>query len=450
MHLLAQLRRLERKYRDELVVVGVHSAKFNAEKATEAIHQAIRRYGVEHPVVNDRDFVVWQSYAIRAWPTLMFISPEGRVLGKYEGEAPFDALDRLVGEMVREFDGRGVLDRRPLDFLRREPLPAAGLAFPGKLLADAASSRLYLSDTGHHRVVEADLAGTVLRVFGVGEAGLRDGAAVEARFHAPQGLALGDGRLYVADAENHALRAIDLAEGRVTTLAGTGEQAMARLRGGPGREVPLSSPYDLALAGSTLYVAMAGLHQLWAFSLVDGTIRPYAGTGREGIADGPRASADFAQPFGITTDGERLWVADSETSAVRQVDLRDGQVTTLVGLGLFVFGDEDGVGDSARLQHVEGIAWHQGALYLADTYNNKIKRLDPASRRVTTLAGQPEPGCQDGPGEQAHFDEPGDVSAADGRLYVADTNNHAVRLIDLAGGTVSTLALRGLDELRGD
>src|SRR5438874_88700 len=167
--MLPQLRKLERKYADELVVIGVHSAKFNAEKSSEAIHHALRRYGVEHPVINDREFEVWQSYAVRAWPTLMFLTPDGRVLGKHEGEAPYDALDRFVGDLVRRFDARGLIERRPLDFLRREPLPEAGLAFPGKLLADEASQRLYVSDSGHHRVVECTLDGTVLRVFGGGE-----------------------------------------------------------------------------------------------------------------------------------------------------------------------------------------------------------------------------------------------------------------------------------------
>jgi len=443
--MLPQLRKLERTFERELVVVGVHSAKFNAEKSSEAIAHALRRYGVGHPVVNDRDFAVWQSYAVRAWPTFMFLTPDGRVLGKHEGEAPYSALERFVGDLVRQFDAQGLMDRRPLDFLRREPPPERGLAFPGKLLADAASQRLYVSDTGHHRVVESTLDGTVLRVFGSGAAGLRDGAAGEAELRGPRGLALGGGRLFVADADNHALRAIDLESGVVRTLAGTGEQGLRRVTGGPGLEVALSSPFDLALVGDALYVAMAGFHQLWTLDLETGMLQVFAGTGREEITDGSLTTADFAQPLGLATDGRRLWAADSETSAVRQVDLATGAVTTLVGLGLFVFGDEDGVGDEARLQHVEGLAHADGTLYLADTYNHKLKRLDPATRAVTTVAGQAEPGYQDGGPALARFDEPSGLSVADGQLYVADLNNHAARLVDLERGEVRTLELRGLD-----
>lgn len=440
------MRRLERKWHRELVVVGVHSPKFIAEQDTESVRQAILRLNVGHPVVNDRDFQVWRAYAVRAWPTLMFIDPRGRVIGRHEGEAPFEALDRVIGEMVESFATAGILDREPLDLTRQEPLPATPLVFPGKVLADEARGRLFISDTGHHRVVEAALDGEVQRVIGSGQPGLGDGAAETAAFNEPQGLALAGDTLYVADTENHALRAVDLTTGRVRTIAGTGEQLMGPATGGPAREVALSSPWDLTVLDGTLYVAMAGRHQLWAMPLGGSEIWPHTGTGREALEDGPREDAAMNQPSGLTTDGRRLYVADSEASAIRVVEPGPGgEIRTIVGEGLFEFGDRDGVGPAAvRLQHPLGVLWHAGAVWIADTYNHKVKRLDPMTAGCRTVAGDGQPGHRDGPAAAARFSEPSGLALAGGRLLVADTNNHTVRVLDLATGEVSTLALRGL------
>jgi DNA-binding beta-propeller fold protein YncE len=447
VHILPQLRKLERKWERELVVVGVHSPKFVAERDSESVRQAIRRLEVGHPVVNDRDFRVWQAYAVRAWPTLMFIDPQGRVIGRHEGEFPLEPLDRVIADMVREFDGAGVLDRRPLALAADDRGAATPLRFPGKVLVDAAAGRLVVSDSGHHRLVVADLDGRVRLVVGGGAPGLRDGDAAGAAFHGPQGLALRGDLLYVADAENHALRAVDLATGRVTTVAGTGEQLMGERVGGPARQTRLSSPWALALLEGVLYVAMAGTHQIWALPLDGDAIAPHAGTGREALEDGPRPGASMNQPSGLTTDGRRLYVADSEASAIRVIDPGPrGEVRTIVGEGLFEFGDRDGVGpQQVRLQHPLGVAWHDGAVHVADTYNHKIKRLDPATGECRTVAGTGEPGHRDGPAGSAAFSEPGGLAAAGGRLYVADTNNHAIRILDPVAGQVTTLQLRGLE-----
>jgi sugar lactone lactonase YvrE len=448
---LPQLRRLERAWERELVVVGVHSPKFAAERETEALRQAVLRLAVDHPVVNDRDFRIWQAYAVRAWPTLMFIDPEGRVIGRHEGEFPYEPFDRLVRSMVEEFDALGLLDRRPLERAPARPADESPLCFPGKVAADA-SGRLAVSDTGHHRVVLADHDGTVVRVVGCGAPGLEDGPAERARFTRPQGLALAGGTLYVADTGNHALRRVDLATGRVTTVAGTGARLAGARAGGPPLGTALASPWDLAVVDGILYVAMAGTHQVWAMPLAGGDIKPHAGTGREALEDGPRLAASLNQPSGLATDGARLFVADSEASAVRVVELGpDGRVRTIVGEGLFEFGDRDGVGPHAvRLQHPLGVAWHDGLLYVADTYNHKVKRLDPATGECRTLLGTGEPGHRDGPAARARLHEPGGLAVAGGRLYIADTNNHAVRVADLARGVVETLAVRGLAPPRGD
>ena len=438
MHLFPQLRKLEAKYGDRLVVIGVHSPKFPAERETANLREAVLRYRIEHPVVNDRDFQVWHAYGGRAWPTLVFLDPEGRVIGKHEGELPFEAFDPLVAGMLREFEERGLLappgTRLPLAELRE---PATRLRFPGKVLA--APDALYISDSNHHQIVVARPDGTIEGALGSGEPGLEDGTGDTASFQQPQGLAIEGRTLYVADTENHAVRAIDLDTGRVRTLAGTGEQAHGPAAGGPGLRTRLSSPWDLALHASRLIIAMAGTHQLWELDLGSGDARPFAGTGREGLKDGSPADAWFAQPSGLAVSDGHLFVADSEVSAVRDVDLQRGTVSTVVGEGLFVFGDVDGEGDVVRLQHPLGITAHAGMLYVADSYNNKVKRLDPRTRAMTTWLGSGAAGSADGTGGAASFREPGGVCAGPQGLYIADTNSHRVALAEWPTGVVRTL-----------
>lgn len=444
MHVFPQLRKLEKKYANELVVIGVHSAKFPNEKEVENLRNAVRRYDLEHPVVNDADFQVWQQYACRAWPTLMFIDPEGKVIGKHEGEISYEPFDQLLGQMVAEFDTKGVLDRTPLRFhLDREP--TGPLSFPGKVLADPATDRLFISDSNHNRIIVTSLDGAVQQVIGSGSVGLNDGDLASASFNHPQGVALVGDVLYVADTENHAIRRVDLAAGTVETIAGTGNQGHMREGRGPGRTTELNSPWDLVAHNGTLYAAMAGTHQLWSMTLSDSRIGPYAGSGREALIDGPLAAAALAQPSGLTTDGTKLYFADSETSSIRSADLNPtGRVGTIVGLDLFVFGDMDGSEHNVRLQHPIGITYFEGTLYVADTYNHKIKRVLPATRSAFTLLGTGEPGDRDGRGDQAMFNEPSGLSMANGRIYIADTNNHRVRVADLSTNEVSTLELRGL------
>ena len=439
------MRKLERKYDDVLSVVGVHSPKFIGERDGEAVRQAILRLNVGHPVLNDSDFSVWQGYAVRAWPTLMFIDPAGKVIGKHEGELPLAAFDRLLGEMVAEFDAAGILERRALDLAADAAPPRTALSFPGKVIADEPSGRLFVSDSGHNRLVVADLDGAVRQVIGSGGEGRADGPAAEATFCQPQGLVLDGETLYVADTENHAVRAVDLRSGVVRTVAGTGEQLMGERVGGVTDRAALSSPWDLAISGDTLYVAMAGTHQLWAMPFGRGVIEPHTGNGAEALVDGALGDASMNQPSGLVAAGGRLYVADSEASAIRVVDLAAGEIRTIVGEGLFEFGDVDGVGAAAvRLQHPLGVAWVDGAIYVADTYNHKIKRLDPVTAECRTVLGDGVAGHRDGEGSEARFSEPSGVAVARGRLYVADTNNHAIRVADLATGRVVTLDLLGL------
>ena len=442
MHIFPQLRKLEEKYQEELVVVGVHSAKFTSEKDTANIEKAIRRLELEHPVVNDKDFRVWSQYSARAWPTLYVVDPEGNILGRHEGEITFDAFDRVIRDMITEFEVRGTLDRTPIPGLSVHKEEGGTLSFPSKIIADEKGSRLFVSDSNHNRVLSISLDGKILDVIGGGDVGLEDGDYADAKFHHPHGLTLSGDSLYVADTENHAIRRIDLRERRVETIAGTGEQARTFHDGGVG-SVALNSPWDLTCLDGMLYIAMAGFHQLWVMHLESGYVGPFAGSGREGIKDGSLRNAMLAQPTGIDTDGDTIYFADSETSAVRTATRGEsGKVNTLVGTGLFDFGDKDGVGDRALLQHVQGVCWHEGMLYITDTYNNKIKRIEPLTQAVVSFTGLGDTGFEDGPAREALFYEPEGLAIANGKMYIADTNNHAIRVATLSTGSVSTLELK--------
>lgn len=454
MHIFPQLRKLERKYASELVVVGVHSAKFPTEKETDSLIAAVRRCELEHPVINDAEFQVWQQYSCRAWPTLMFIDPRGNVIGKHEGELTFEQFDTLMSGMVAEFDELGIMQRAPLP-TTPPPGPQNDLSFPGKVLADEAGGRLFIADTNHNRIIVSSFDGDVRQVIGAGEEALIDGPLAQSAFNHPQGMAVDGDILYVADTENHAIRRIDLQAGQVETIAGTGEQGYDRTGGRPGRSTSLSSPWDVVLHNGVMYIAMAGIHQLWSLDLDTGIVGPYAGSGREAITDGPLATSALAQPSGITvgsdgSGGERLYFADSETSSIRNCDLdSNGSVRTLIGLGLFEFGDVDGDDFRVRMQHPIGITHHVsddggGVLYVADTYNHKIKRVLPKTRSAFTVAGTGKPGHVDGPFAQARFSEPSGLSIANGMMYIADTNNHAIRVADMETSEVATLELTGL------
>ncbi|MCA1613007.1 MAG: redoxin domain-containing protein [Acidobacteria bacterium] len=493
LHVIPDLKRLEAKYAKELVVIGVHSAKFDNEKDTENIRRIILRYEIEHPVVNDANFNIWNSYAVRAWPTQVLIDPAGYVVGQVVGEGNYETIDRAISELATAARKRGELSEQPLKLaLERAKVGDLPLAFPGKVLADEESGRLFIADSNHNRIVVARLDGAVTDVIGTGARGAAGGAFDKATFFRPQGLALDGDHLYVADTENHLIRRVDLKARTVETVAGTGQQGRGSGEEGRARarNAALNSPWDLHLVGRTLYVAMAGPHQIWQLDLERNRVSVFAGSGREARADGTRLASAFAQPSGLTSDGSTLYVADSESNIIRAVELAApgeakaddeeaaaasdenaerapvgvmpppdedetqpgptpaptpaprAEVTTLAGGDLFEFGDVDGSGDNVRLQHPLGVVYVRGALFIADTYNHKIKRLDTVSRAVKTFAGTGKPGQADG--DRPTFYEPGGLSHAAGKLYVADTNNHAVRAVDLATGQTSTLRLRGL------
>ncbi|HZI47906.1 MAG TPA: thioredoxin-like domain-containing protein, partial [Pyrinomonadaceae bacterium] len=443
MHIIPDLKRLEKKYPNELVVIGVHSAKFENEKDTENIRRIILRYEIEHPIVNDADFNIWRAYAVDAWPTRYLIDPAGYVIGRLSGEGGYEALDKAIGESIAEFRKRGELNEAPLKLvLEKAKVGDLPLAFPGKVIADEKTDRLFIADSDHNRIVITRLDGTLIDVIGNGAHGMASGPFAEATFFRPQGMVLDGDKLYVADTENHLIRQLDLKARTVETIAGTGVQSHEYGQTGPAMKIALNSPWDLQLVGRTLYIAMAGPHQIWQLDLDKKEISTYAGSGREARIDGARDEAAFAQPSALATDGKSLFVSDAEANIIRAIDLATGEVRTLVGGDLFDFGDSDGHGNEVRLQHPLGLTRWNNKLLIADTYNHKIKLLDPSTRTVTSFAGTGKPGQSDG--GTPSFYEPGGLTLVGDKLYVADTNNHAIRVIDLRTKSSQTLKIRGL------
>lgn len=412
LHVLDELRELEEAHRDEVVIIGVHSPKFVHEADPVALAAAVDRYEVRHPVLDDPDLVTWSAYTARAWPTLVVIDPEGYVVAHMAGEGHASTLEILVRELVEEHTAKGTLHRGSGPYVPAEPTPGT-LRFPAAVIA-LGSGNLLVADAGHHSLAELAADGeTLVRRIGSGERGLADGGPDAATFSEPNGLCLVPEALreqvgydvLVADTVNHALRGVRLADGHVTTVAGTGEQLMV---GGAENVVPesaapdatpalrhrLTSPWDVVWSErlGAFLVAMAGNHSLWTFDPVAGTVEQVAGTQNEGLLDGPLAQAWFAQPSGLSVapDGS-VWLADAETSALRRVDVADDRsatITSLVGQGLFDFGHRDGPAAQALLQHPLGVAaLPDGSVLVTDTYNGALRRYDPATDEVTTLVG---------------------------------------------------------------
>ena len=422
------MRELELAFAEELAVVGVHSGKFVAERVTSRIVDATLRLDVPHQVVNDRQYRVWRSYAINAWPTIVAIDPRGYILGQHAGEFTAEALAPFIENMIAASRAKGELELGTLGFPHQSGTHSPGLLdYPDAVAV--AGHRIAISDTGHHRLLvgtldESRRVAHIERIVGSGMSALQDG--IPGAFDAPQGMAFDGDTLYVTDAANHAVRAVDLTTGALRTVAGDGNQLRTEADVARGR---LSSPWDVTVANGTLYVAMAGSHQIYAIDPRTGATRVHAGTRAEALHDAPLAEAALAQPMGIANDGTRLYFADAESSAIRTADIDPaGSVRTLVGAGLFDFGDRDGVSDDVRLQHPQRLARHRdGRILIADSYNDALKWLDPVTRRVTTWV--------------RGLHEPGGVACGELYAWVADTNAHRICAVSYETGELHELEI---------
>jgi thiol-disulfide isomerase/thioredoxin len=471
MHILPELKKLEHEFANELVVIGVHSAKFEEEKQTANIREAILRYEIEHPVVNDANHDIWDMFQVNSWPTVLMLDPEGKAVWGRSGEFKAEEVAAVLKKAIPYYKKAKLLSETPIKFaLEVEKVEPTPLRFPGKVLADEASNRLFIADSNHNRIVVTTLDAQLLDIIGSGEIGRDDGNYKTCSFNHPQGMVLHGETLYLCDTENHLLRKIDLKEEKVTTIAGTGKQAETGFPGfsrfggnvpkrfvGKPKVTALNSPWDLWIHEQDLYIAMAGPHQIWKMPLDEDEIGPFAGNGREDIVDGPLLPSNpyelgfssFAQPSGLSSDGTWLYVADSEGSSVRAVPFdKKKEVQTLVGTNqlpngrLFYFGDRDGPRNQVKLQHCLGVVYHEGKVYIADTYNNKIKVANAKTGDTETLAGTGKPGADD---NAPTFDEPAGITLARGKLFVADTNNHLIRTVDLSTKQVATFKIGGLN-----
>ncbi|XP_061228728.1 NHL repeat-containing protein 2 isoform X1 [Neopsephotus bourkii] len=478
LHLLPDLHALEHQFSDKdgLIIVGVHSAKFPNEKVLDNIKSAILRYNIVHPVVNDADATLWHELEVSCWPTVVILGPRGNMLFSLVGEGHREKLFLFTSITLKFYKERGQIKDNKIGIkLYRDSLPPSPLLFPGKVTVDHSGERLVIADTGHHRILVTGKNGQILHTIGGPNSGRRDGRFSEAAFNSPQGIAIKKDVIYVADTENHLIRKIDLELEMVTTVAGIGIQGVDKEGGAKGEEQPISSPWDVVFGNSisgtqeddVLWIAMAGTHQIWALMLEDGKLPKgsdlkkgvclrFAGSGNEENRNNAYPhKAGFAQPSGLSLASEEPWnclfVADSESSTVRTISLKDGAVKHLVGgerdpLNLFAFGDVDGAGINAKLQHPLGVTWDKKRklLYVADSYNHKIKVVDPKMKNCATLAGTGEASNVTGSSfTQSTFNEPGGLCVEEnGRLmYVADTNNHQIKVLDLETRILSMLPI---------
>lgn len=429
-HVFRDLHYLQKKYPETLTVIGIHTPRFAGEQRGKQLQKVINRHHLRHPVANDPEFHLWRAYGVKAWPSFVLIDPAGDVVGLMRGEGRREQLDELIATHIAEAETRGLLVPSPTQLARR-PEPQGELSFPGRVLATR--QHLYISDSGRNRVLETYYDGRIRRVFGCATAGLLDGNEEAAMFDSPQGLAIAGDYVYVADTGNHAIRRIHIKSGDILTVAGTGKQG--RYTADSFRDAlhaQLNSPRDLTCYESTLYIAMAGQHQIWNMNLNHMGIARYAGLGRGDLVDGTLAQACFAQPSGIDMYNHDLLIIDAESSALRSIEVSSGTVSTLVGRGLFDFGDREGVGSDARLQYPLDIAVdaEAGIAWLVDTLNSRIKRVDLTTRQVTKFRIGYE------------LDEPGGLSLYRGKLYIANTNAHEIVVLDLKSRILEVLDVR--------
>ena len=428
-HVFQDLDALHRRFRKELVIISVHSPKFTAEKKRSHVQKAINRLHIKHPVVHDPDLKLWNMYGTKCWPTQILLDTEGNVLGAMTGDGKKSQMELIIQyHLGRNSEPPG---GRQMSFSAQlAPEAPSVLSFPGRIVAT--QDKLFIADSGHNRILVVSSSGQVVRQYGSENAGFIDGNGSTAAFDNPQGMVLADDFLYVADTGNHAIRRIHIRSNDVVTIAGTGNAGTsATVVDIPGTPltVSMSSPTDVVFKNGKLYIAMAGSHQIWRLSLIANTIEVFSGSGYEDLQDGPPGSAAFSQPSGLALLENRLYCVDASASAIREIDMDSGVVNTLVGEGLFEFGDSDGAGAAARLQHPLDIVADpaHNMLWVADTLNNKIKRIGVSTNYVSSTS------CD------RQLDEPGGLAFHDDTLYIANTHAHEILCLNPNNGHAGVL-----------
>lgn len=454
IHVIPEIAKLEKEFKDDLVVVGVHSAKFDNERDTDHIRQAILRYGIEHPVVNDKDFRIWRTFDVRSWPTLMLLKPSGEVAKMFAGEGHTEELRKEIKSLIKATKNRS---KTPIPMaLEREKVAKGELFYPSKLAYDESSKLLFVSDSSHHQIAaytwdpkKPESLKPAFRIGKSGEPGNVNGSYSAARFRRPQGIVVSKNFLYVADTENHTIRKVDLRLKTVSTIAGTGTQGEKKEgKDLPAKSTALVSPWDLAFHpdDGNLVIAMAGAHQLWSLDIAKGKLSVIAGKGAEAIDDGMPTDNTLAQPSGLSSLLGSLYFIDAETSALRFYF--ESYVKTLVGTGLFDFGFKDGERKEAQLQHPLGLYADVTGVYIADSFNHSIRRYEPAKQALETVIGDGKPGegAASGPedGKTVRLNEPAGITKiAENVFVIADTNNHRLVLWNRTTGKAERMKIEG-------
>lgn len=427
-NMIDELARIKARHPVGLSMLGIHLPKFDAEIDDRVVLKALNRQRVNFPVANDRNWITWQHFGITRWPSVALIDSEGVVRDIVSGDDNADVLEKKIAELIEEASSSHSLVEHP--FRPKNPEEKTALSFPSGLAVT--DTHLYISDTAHHRVLECTHQGRILREFGTGHPDLNDGPANEAAFNSPRGLCLIREALYVADTGNHALRRVDLISGEVVTLLGSGKPGQAKEGVSKhSSENSLNMPWGLSGSNDKLYLALAGSNQIWEYELGNARMRFIAGTGDLGIADGPGRNALFAQPTNVALVQQSLYVLDSATSSVRAIQLQQGMVQTLVGQGLYEFGDHDGERREARMQYPLAFALDPNSpvLWIADTYNGSLRKLRLGGGGMTT------------PQLPHSLNQPSALAVGAGALWIADAGAHEVLCYDLNTELVARLPI---------
>lgn len=430
--IVPDLEYLEKTFGDRLLIIGVHSAKFAGEKGSDRILAAAKRFGLKHPVINDSDFRIWNSFGVRTWPTQVLLDGNGTVIGRYIGEGHRQEIEKDIQAAIKSMP----MPQTPVADLVAATEDTGILHYPARLTFAEKTpwgAVMIIADTGHHRIVVADETGLVKAVIGSGQRGARDGTFADAQFNNPRGIALIGDDLYIADTGNHKLRVAHLQNNTVETMAGTGKQGRdRRVKDVAALKADLASPWDVEVIdnGRRIAITMAGLHQLWAYDVARQTVSVIAGTGVENIEDGPAHRSALAQPSGLSAQGDDLFFVDAETSSLRVLQ-GDGTVKTLIGTGLFDFGLKDGQYPDALMQHAQGLFAGAQEIVVADTYNNTLRVYDRGTGALRTV-----------PLSAGTLHEPGDVVVHDGTTWISDTNGQHIVKVNLQSGEAVVFPLK--------
>ncbi len=448
MHMIPEIKKLEEEFGSKLTVIGVHSGKFDNEKDIEGIRNAIVKYDISHPVINDSKFNIWNSFKVKSWPTLILIGPNGRIKDTYVGEGTSQKIREDITSLIKKY--RYSLNRDSLPIvLEKDKIVGHVLSFPSKLeyvkdfesIGIAKTPAILIANSGKNTIVVSSLSGDILLEIGSGKKGLADGTIGSASFNNPHGLLYKNNILYVADTGNHTLRKIDLKKNEVSTIIGSGIRGQILSDSKTVKEVDLASPWDLEFFPdkNNIIIANSGTHQLLKYDIIKETIAPFAGDGVEDIIDGSYPKNSLAQPSAVNIFSGKLYFLDSETSSLRVAE-KNGSVKTLVGSGLFEFGHKNGSAKEALMQHPVGLAVDDTGIYIADTHNSVIRKYDASQSSLSDYSGSGKKNDDVGSNlKNVSYNEPEDIISVLDKFYVADTNNNRILVVNRNNGAVSVL-----------